>query len=351
MGTQEELNAYILRAHQRCLDLRGESADLDKLQRYLVSPENIQRRGTYCQDLHRSWKESAVYRFTEETPEGATLFERTKIFQHEALQCFEALYPRSSRLPDHLIHVTCSGYHSPSAPQHYFAALDRAPSITHAYHMGCYAALPALRMARSFVGSGDFRTVDVVHTELCSLHMSPTVHTPEQFIVQSLFADGVIRYELSPTTPENGFEVLLVKEKLVPDSASDMTWVPAPHGMVMTLAREVPVKIAQGLGGFIEEVCAELGMGWENLKSQSLFAVHPGGPKILDLARELLEADEEQLRASYQILKSRGNMSSATIPHIWEEMLKSKTRKPFVLSLAFGPGLTIFGSVMRRIGR
>lgn len=349
MGEQDELNDYILRSHKRTAEIAGETADWEKLQKYLVSKENIQRRGSFCRDLHKSWEDSSVYCFTDKTPEGATIFERTKLYQQEALQCFESLYPRSKNLPDHLIHVTCSGYHSPSAPQRYFSSGEKTPAITHAYHMGCYAALPALRMAKSFVGSKDFKKVDVVHTELCSLHMSPTIHTPEQFIVQSLFADGVIRYELSLDRPKNGFEILMLKEKLVPDSSEDMTWVPSPHGMVMSLAREVPTKIALSLSAFIEEVCEELSMSWEDLKSQSLFAVHPGGPKILDLAQEMLEADEEQMQASYKILRTHGNMSSATLPHIWDEMLKTKTRRPFVLSLAFGPGLTIIGSVMKRV--
>jgi predicted naringenin-chalcone synthase len=349
MGEQDILNDYILRSHQRSAEIHGVEEDWERLKKYLVSPEYIERRGSFCRDLHKSWEESSVYRFTPETPEGATIFERTKLFQQEALQCFESLYPRSKSLPDHLIHVTCSGYHSPSAPQRYFASEDKTPAITHAYHMGCYAALPAVRMARSFVGAGEFEKVDVVHTELCSLHMTPSVHTPEQIIVQSLFADGVIRYELSSDLPENGFEILLLKEKLVPDSSEDMTWVPSPHGMVMSLAREVPTKIALGLNAFVEEVCQEMGMDWEELKSQSLFAIHPGGPKILDLASELLEANDDQMRASYKILRRHGNMSSATLPHIWEEMLKEKTEKPFVLSLAFGPGLTIIGSIMRRI--
>lgn len=349
VGEQDELNDYILKSHKRTADLMGEAADWEKLKKYLVSKENIERRGSFCRDLHKSWEDSTVYHFTEQTPEGATIFERTMLFQVEALQCLESLYPRSKNLPEHLIHVTCSGYHSPSAPQRYFASHENPPAITHAYHMGCYAALPAVRMAKSLVGSDDFSEVDVFHTELCSLHMSPTVHTPEQFIVQSLFADGVIRYRLSDEAPINGFEILMIKEKLVPDSAEDMTWVPSPHGMVMSLAREVPTKIALSLSAFIEEVCEEMNLSWEDLKSQSLFAVHPGGPKILDLATEMLEAEDEQMQASYQILRRHGNMSSATLPHIWEEMLKKKTDKPFVLSLAFGPGLTIIGSIMKRI--
>jgi predicted naringenin-chalcone synthase len=49
---------------------------------------------------------------------------------------------------------------------------------------------------------------------------------------------------------------------------------------------------------------------------------------------------------SHKVLRERGNMSSATLPHIWKEILdldlKSGTR---VVSLAFGPGLTLFGAV------
>ena len=65
--------------------------------------------------------------------------------------------------------------------------------MTHAYHMGCYAAMPALRIAAGFVATGS-RRVDSSHTELCSLHLDPTDHRLEQLVVQSLFADGLIRY-------------------------------------------------------------------------------------------------------------------------------------------------------------
>ena len=37
-------------------------------------------------------------------------------------------------------------------------------------------------------------------------------------------------------------------------------------------------------------------------------------------------------------------MSSATLPHVWKEILDSDYEGP-VISLAFGPGLTIFGGL------
>lgn len=348
-GEQRELNNWVLNSHKRSAELMGTSGDWEKLQKYFISHESIGTRYSFSRDLNRTWADSEVYRIMPETPMGVDIQKRAGYFQTQAMNCFEQLYPANAKVPDHLVHVTCTGYVSPSAPQRYFATLEHGPAITHAYHMGCYASLPALRMATSLVKSEDFSDVDVVHTEMCSLHMASHIHTAEQIIVQSLFADGAIKYKLSRELPTNGFEVLFVHEKLVPDSAGDMTWIPSSHGMMMSLTRDVPTKIALGLSGFIEEVCAKLKLDWDELKERSLFAIHPGGPKILDLAADLLQAEHAQLRASFEILKEHGNMSSATLPHIWERILEQKTDKEFVLSLAFGPGLTIIGSVMRRV--
>ena len=42
----------------------------------------------------------------------------------------------------------------------------------------------------------------IVHTEMCSLHLDPSRHEPEQIVIQSLFADGFIAYDVSdPSAP------------------------------------------------------------------------------------------------------------------------------------------------------
>ena len=43
-------------------------------------------------------------------------------------------------------------------------------------------------------------------------------------------------------------------------------------------------------------------------------------------------------------------MSSATLPHIWEAMLADPEVEPgsLVVSLAFGPGLTVTGNILRK---
>ena len=78
----------------------------------------------------------------------------------------------------------------------------------------------------------------------------------------------------------------------------------------------------------------------------SIFAIHPGGPKIIDAVQEVLELSDQQTAQSKKVLFERGNMSSATLPHVWVEILKDPVAAGTkVISFAFGPGLTLFGSV------
>jgi predicted naringenin-chalcone synthase len=232
--------------------------------------------------------------------------------------------------------------------------------VTHAYHMGCYAALPAVLIAAGHLGvpaalrpANSERRVDIVHTELCTLHLDPSDHSAEQCVVQSLFADGFVRYSLRDTREsvgEHGFEVLAVSEHLLPDSAECMAWAVGDFGMHMTLTRDVPERIASALRPFVSELFAKAGVSVAEALRNAVVAVHPGGPKIIDRVHEVLELDPVQVQASRDVLFEYGNMSSATLPHVWQRVLLDETVRAgtLVLSLAFGPGLTVCGGLFRK---
>jgi predicted naringenin-chalcone synthase len=209
--------------------------------------------------------------------------------------------------------------------------------------MGCYAAFPAVRMGMGLYLSQNV-DIDIVHNELCSLHLASDTHTPEQMVVQTLFADGHIKYSLG--SANQGLRILGVKEELIPNSLEDMTWIPDAFGMKMTLSREVPFKIRDHLPHFVDALCAQCGVLRHELIKDGIFAIHPGGPKIIEAVQKKLELDEEQVFFSKDVLKKRGNMSSATLPHVWDQIVKSDISSGTkILSLAFGPGLTIFGAI------
>ena len=279
---------------------------------------------------------------------------RSRFYAETVNRAVEALFAGDGEPPSELIHVSCTGYVSPSPIQRLIERKhwNGRTHATQVYHMGCYAALPALRIAAGLLRNNDSNLrprADIVHTELCTLHFNPGDHSPSQLIVQSLFADGHIRYSLVPGG-EGVFEVLAVREEIVPDSLDDMTWVLSGWGFQMTLSRDVPGKIASCLPRFLTALYKSAGMNYSNEAGASIFAVHPGGPRILDSVEELLGLSRRQLQLSRKILFERGNMSSATLPHIWMEASSDPGVKPgdLLVSLAFGPGLTVAGALFRK---
>ena len=132
----------------------------------------------------------------------------------------------------------------PSCAQLIAAQKSPSTTVTHSYHMGCYGAFPALRMASGFLNSPHLYQeepeADIVHTELCTLHMTPSDPSLEQMVIQSLFADGVIAYRAGRKPESNSLELLALGEFLIPHSEKAMEWIVADQGMAMTLSKDVP---------------------------------------------------------------------------------------------------------------
>jgi predicted naringenin-chalcone synthase len=330
------------------------------LYRYGCSPDKIATRGYEITDgSHTRWEDMPVYDVVRD-PEGAGTRVRTELYATMAAAAVDRLYSEDDSPPGDLVHVTCTGYASPSAAQRLVAkrGWGAQTRVTHAYHMGCYASLPAIRIASGFLASASTARgparVDIVHNEICTLHLRPADHSPEQLVVQSLFADGHIRYSVAGDDgPSQGggsasLEVLSLHEVILPDSAGGIVWMASDHGMFMSLSRDVPARIAAGAQDFVRVLFAAAGLDFDRERTRAVFAIHPGGPKVIDVMQAALELTAAQVSVSRDVLLHHGNMSSATLPHIWMRIVQAAdvpVGTPIV-SLAFGPGLTVSGGLM-----
>lgn len=305
------------------------------LGRYGCGPDKIQQRGTFLRDFtHLEWDRMQVF---SGRVGGATIGERMAFFNEAVLPHVGSLYADEPADFKQWIHVTCTGYVSPSVIQILTSSQGRGGQVEclHAYHMGCYAAFPAIRMAR---GGGE---VEILHTELCTLHLNPADHDPEQLVIQSLFADGVIRYRASDGRPAAGFQVLDAREVIAPQTLGQMKWGLSTQGFAMSLAREVPKSVQEGVRALVKP--------WQS--PSCVYAIHPGGPRIIDVVKDALGLSEEQVGFSREVLRRHGNMSSATLPHIWMNMLSEIPDGTPVISMAFGPGLTLSANHMLKVGQ
>jgi predicted naringenin-chalcone synthase len=321
-----------------------------------ILPDNLNTRLENPKDIANA----DLFENILDNPSGAKLQDRMTYFNTFVSDIVAKMYENDTTAPDDIIHATCSGYLSPSPVQTYASKRQwQNTTITHSYHMGCYGAFPPVRMAAGFLSLAALcetpkKKVDIVHTELLSIHLDITNYDPGNIINMTLFADGFIKYSAKYAAiseiPENSLSILGMADFLIPDSLEDMSWVPGEHQFDMYLSKNVPTKIRDNLTGFIETICQKTNIDFEDEKENMIFAIHPGGPKILDHIQDSLYLAPHQINHARDVLKTNGNMSSATIPHIWKAIAEDPTipKHCKIFTMAFGPGLTATGFILEK---
>ncbi|MCU1492039.1 MAG: Type polyketide synthase [Acidimicrobiaceae bacterium] len=271
-----------------------------------------------------------------------------------------------------LVVTSCTGYVTPGLDVLLARDLGLAPDARRVAlgHLGCHAALPALATAAEFVAARG-RPALLVALELASLHLQPASDDLEQAVVHALFGDAAAAAVLEPagTSPpsrasgdpqqrhgELGREPLarralrleVVDHEAGSDLAAsdDMTWHITDMGFRMTLSRGIPRSVGRLVGPVVDRLLERSGLSRTDVTG---WAVHPGGPKVLTSAASALGLAPTELVASETVLAERGNCSSATILLALEELCRRRPPRPgeWLVLLAFGPGLTCYGSLLR----
>jgi alkylresorcinol/alkylpyrone synthase len=119
-----------------------------------------------------------------------------------------------------------------------------------------------------------------------------------------------------------------------------MTWDVTDLGFRMGLSPRVPDVLSRHVGGVVDELLTTAGLRTEDVAG---WAIHPGGPRILDVVRDELGLTEDQMGASRRTLAEHGNCSSATVLLVLEEL--AHVDGPVVV-MAFGPGLTLYAALL-----
>jgi predicted naringenin-chalcone synthase len=242
--------------------------------------------------------------------------------------------------------VSCTGYATPGVDIHTAAALGMAQDVQRLVvgHMGCYAAVPGLGAVGDFaVARG--RPAVLLCLELTSLHRQPPADDLGQTVGHALFGDAAAAVVVEPGSGP-GLELVDVAAVTDPGSAGHMTWDVTDHGFRMELSPEVPAVLARHVAPAVSGLLGRHGL---RVGDVDAWAVHPGGPRILDVVSERLDLPATALDTSRQVLAERGNCSSATVLLVLDALRTAGRPAPgrHAVVMAFGPGLTLYAALLR----
>jgi len=268
---------------------------------------------------------------------------RMKVYQREAPKlagtALEELRRKAGSLDGvtHLIVTTCTGFYAPGLDIDIVRDHGLAPGVQRTVigFMGCHAALIGLRTAKQIVGADPEAVVLMVNLELCSLHLQQTERM-DRLVSFLLFADGCAASLI--TSRAEGLSLDECTSHLSLADAERMAWHIEDSGFAMTLDARLPARIRQWFRA------SKVLSTPEADPAQMLWAIHPGGRLILNSVQDACGLSDAQMELSREVLRRFGNMSSASIMFILDEILEREvgaTEPRAGRAIAFGPGLTV----------
>jgi alkylresorcinol/alkylpyrone synthase len=206
------------------------------------------------------------------------------------------------------------------------------------FGLGCVAGAAGIARAADYVRAYPSQAAALVAVELCSLTIQKQDLTVANLISSGLFADGsaavvVTGSELNADGPE----IVATRSVFYPDTEEMMGWKVSERGFNIVLSPKVPVLIREHLGHDVDSFLADHGHKRSDIGS---WVLHTGGPKVLEATAAALDLHNGQLDASWDCLKRVGNLSSASVLVVLEDVMRNRRPEPGTIGVlaAMGPG-------------
>ncbi|MFZ0418675.1 MAG: 3-oxoacyl-[acyl-carrier-protein] synthase III C-terminal domain-containing protein [Candidatus Sulfotelmatobacter sp.] len=244
-----------------------------------------------------------------------------------------------------LLFTTVTGVASPSIDGMLINRMGLPANIrrTPIFGLGCVAGAAGIARASDYVRAYPKQAAALVSVELCSLTLQREDLSVANLISSGLFADGSAAVIVTGDEFEashhqiSGPTILATRSIFYPDTEDMMGWNISEKGFRIILSTEVPNLMRKNLGRDVDAFLADNGYQRSDLKS---FVLHTGGPKVLDASADALGLHNGELDASWDCLRKVGNLSSASVLCVLEDVMKNRRPEPGTLGLlaAMGPG-------------
>jgi alkylresorcinol/alkylpyrone synthase len=247
--------------------------------------------------------------------------------------------------------TSVTGISSPSIDALLINRMGLSPNIRRVpmFGLGCVAGAAGISRAADYVKAYPSQLAVLLSVELCSLTLQREDLSVANLISAGLFGDGAAAVIVAgarcdlPAADVNsgglaiGPKILATRSVFYPETEEMMGWAISEKGFRIVLSREVPNLVRQRLGGDVDAFLSEAGYLRRDIRS---WVLHTGGPKVLEAMQAALGLEDGQLDASWDCLRKTGNLSSASVLLVLEEVMKHRRPEPGMLGLlaAMGPG-------------
>lgn len=256
-----------------------------------------------------------------------------------------------------LVFVTSTGFVAPGVDVAVVKELGLSRSVSRVVinFMGCAAAMNAIRTAATYVRAHPSMKALVVCIELCSVN-AVFADDINDVVIHSLFGDGcgalvIGASQVQQPLPAASVVIRSSFSRLLDDAGDGIVLGVNHNGITCELSENLPDYIYRGVEPVIAEVLRDNGLAKADI---DLWAVHPGGPKIIEQSVRSLGISADCAAQSWEVLARFGNMLSVSLIFVLEMMVRqAESAKPIStgIAFAFAPGVTVEGILFDIIRR
>jgi alkylresorcinol/alkylpyrone synthase len=159
-------------------------------------------------------------------------------------------------------------------------------------------------------------------------------------ISSGLFGDGAAAVLVAGDKidlPQKGPRIVATHRVFYPDTEYVMGWDISEKGFGIVLSPDVPNVVRENLGRDVDAFLGTQGLTRDDIGS---WIMHTGGPRVLEATADALGLPRDALEVSWEALRRVGNLSSASVLVVLDEVMKRRRPAPGTRSVlaAMGPG-------------
>lgn len=235
--------------------------------------------------------------------------------------------------------VSVTGICSPSIDARLLNRMPLSPRIrrTPIFGLGCVAGAAGLSRAADYVRAYPDQVAVLLSVELCSLTWQRDDKSVANLISAGLFGDGAAAVLVAgDQVPHRGPRIVASDRVFYPNTEDVMGWAISEKGFNIVLSPDVPKVVVENLGHNVDAFLANHNLTRRDIGS---WIMHTGGPKVLEATAEALGLSRDDLEVSWEALRRVGNLSSASVLVVLDEIMKHRRPAPGTRSVlaAMGP--------------